>query len=190
VHVSLIQRLSGHHTLDPMAGAISRNGHSRCNNSKISTSSASRTLECRNVEMGTSGFSMQSALAPCHLELSECQTLKCQNAEIPLQRGINSSCCFSSNSPRDFSLLHEASPLFISSLLCSLPEVKLCAPSCQIRWLSVLCTMLTTFYGRSFHPHGILLSFLVQLGGNTVEVDVEVVDEPLDYNLLLGNNWN
>jgi hypothetical protein len=55
--------------------------------------------------------------------------------------------------------------------------------------LSQSMTMLTTFDGRSFRPHGILPTFLVQLGGKTVEVDVEVVDAPLDYNLLLGCNW-
>jgi hypothetical protein len=55
--------------------------------------------------------------------------------------------------------------------------------------LSQSMTMLTSFDGRSFHPHGILPAFLVQLGGKMVEVDVEVVDVPLDYNLLLGCNW-
>jgi hypothetical protein len=49
--------------------------------------------------------------------------------------------------------------------------------------------MLTAFDGHSFHPHGILPAFPVQLGGKMVEVDVEVVDAPLDYNLLLGRNW-
>jgi hypothetical protein len=49
--------------------------------------------------------------------------------------------------------------------------------------------MLTTFDGRSFRPHGILPAFPVQLGGKTVEVEVEVVDAPLDYNILLGRNW-
>jgi hypothetical protein len=55
--------------------------------------------------------------------------------------------------------------------------------------LSQSPTMLTAFDGRSFHPHGILPAFPVQLGGKMVEVDVEVVDVPLDYNLLLGCNW-
>jgi hypothetical protein len=55
--------------------------------------------------------------------------------------------------------------------------------------LSKLLTMLTTFDGHSFRPHGILPAFPVQLGGKTVEVEVEVVDAPLDYNLLLGRNW-
>jgi hypothetical protein len=49
--------------------------------------------------------------------------------------------------------------------------------------------MLTYFDGCSFFPHGILPTFLIQLGGKTVEVDVGVVDAPLDYNLLLGHNW-
>jgi hypothetical protein len=55
--------------------------------------------------------------------------------------------------------------------------------------LSQYPTMLIAFDGRSFHPHGIIPTFPVQLGGKTVEVDVEVVDVPLDYNLLLGHNW-
>jgi hypothetical protein len=55
--------------------------------------------------------------------------------------------------------------------------------------LSKSLNMLTSFDGHSFHPHGILPTFLVQLGGKTVEVEVEVVDAPLDYNLLLGHNW-
>ena len=49
--------------------------------------------------------------------------------------------------------------------------------------------MLTAFDGRAFHPHGIFLAFPVQLGGKMVELDVEVVDVPLDYKLLLGSNW-
>jgi hypothetical protein len=55
--------------------------------------------------------------------------------------------------------------------------------------LSQSLTMLNAFDGRSFHPDNILPSFPVQLGGKTVEVDVKVVDVPLDYNLLLGCNW-
>ena len=49
--------------------------------------------------------------------------------------------------------------------------------------------MLTAFDGHSFCPHGILPAFSVQLGGKTIEVEVEVVDVPLNYNLLLGRNW-
>jgi hypothetical protein len=50
-------------------------------------------------------------------------------------------------------------------------------------------TMLRAFDGRGFHPHGLLQSLAVQLGGKTVTIDVEVVDAPLDYNLLLGRSW-
>jgi hypothetical protein len=49
--------------------------------------------------------------------------------------------------------------------------------------------MLCDFNGRGFHPHGLLQSLVVQLGGKTITVDVEVVNAPLDYNLLLGRSW-
>jgi hypothetical protein len=55
--------------------------------------------------------------------------------------------------------------------------------------LSLSPTLLTAFDGHSFRPHGIVPSFPVQLGGKTVCVKVEVVDAPLDYNLLLGRSW-
>ena len=55
--------------------------------------------------------------------------------------------------------------------------------------LSLSMNMLTTFDGRSFRPHGILPSLKVHLGGKTVAIEVEVVDAPLDYNLLLGRNY-
>jgi hypothetical protein len=55
--------------------------------------------------------------------------------------------------------------------------------------LSNSLNMLTAFDGHSFCPHGIIIAFLVQLGGKMVEVEVSVVDVPLDYNLLLGCNW-
>jgi hypothetical protein len=55
--------------------------------------------------------------------------------------------------------------------------------------LSKSMTMLITFDGHLFLPQEILPSFLVQLGGKTMEVDVKVVDAPLDYNLLLWSNW-
>ena len=55
--------------------------------------------------------------------------------------------------------------------------------------LSKSATMLTTFDGRSFRPHDILPSLKVHLGGKTIAIEVEVVDAPLDYNLLLGRNW-
>ena len=33
------------------------------------------------------------------------------------------------------------------------------------------------------------MHFQSNLGGKTISVQVEVVDAPLDYNLLLGRNW-
>ena len=50
-------------------------------------------------------------------------------------------------------------------------------------------TLLTAFNGRSFHPHGILPAFEIKLAGKVVSIEVEVIDAPLDYNLLLGRNW-
>ena len=58
--------------------------------------------------------------------------------------------------------------------------------SCE---LSKSTTMLTAFDGRSFRLHDILPSLKVRLGGKTVAIEVELVDAPLDYNLLLGQNW-
>ena len=55
--------------------------------------------------------------------------------------------------------------------------------------LSQSTTMLIDLDGISFQMHGILPSLKVQLGGKTVAIEVEVVDAPLDYNLLLGRNW-
>ena len=50
-------------------------------------------------------------------------------------------------------------------------------------------TLLTIFDGRSFRPHGILPAFEIKLVGKVVSIEVEVIDAPLDYNLLLGRIW-
>ena len=50
-------------------------------------------------------------------------------------------------------------------------------------------TLLTTFDRRSFRPHGILPAFEIKLAGKAVSLEVEVIDAPLDYNLLLGRSW-
>jgi hypothetical protein len=55
--------------------------------------------------------------------------------------------------------------------------------------LSPSPTLLTAFDGHSFKPHGIIPSFTMQLAGKTMCVEVEVVDAPLDYNILLGRSW-
>jgi hypothetical protein len=48
---------------------------------------------------------------------------------------------------------------------------------------------LQAFNGSGFKPYGVLPSFPVTLEGKTVQVEVEVFDTPLDYNLLLGRSW-
>lgn len=50
-------------------------------------------------------------------------------------------------------------------------------------------TVLKAFDGHMFTPHGILAAFPVELGGKTITVEVEVVNAPLDYNLLLRHSW-
>jgi hypothetical protein len=54
---------------------------------------------------------------------------------------------------------------------------------------SLSYNILTSFNYFSLMPHGIIPSFPMQLGGKTMYVEVEVVDVPLDYNLLLGRSW-
>jgi len=51
-------------------------------------------------------------------------------------------------------------------------------------------TILKAFDGRGFHPYGILQDLPVGVEGKTVNLDVKVVDAPLDYNLLLGRSWS
>jgi hypothetical protein len=45
---------------------------------------------------------------------------------------------------------------------------------------------LKAFNGSSFKPYGVLPSLPIMLEGKMVQVEVEVFDAPLDYNLLLG----
>jgi hypothetical protein len=47
---------------------------------------------------------------------------------------------------------------------------------------------LKAFNGSGFKPYGVLPSLPVTLEGKTVQVEVEVFDAPLDYNLLLGQS--
>jgi hypothetical protein len=48
---------------------------------------------------------------------------------------------------------------------------------------------LKAFNGPGFKPYGILPSFPITLDEKTFNVEVEVFDTPLDYNLLLGCSW-
>ena len=47
---------------------------------------------------------------------------------------------------------------------------------------------LKDFDGHGFQPYGLLPSIHVELGGKSVSIHIEVIDAPLDYNLLLGHN--
>ena len=69
--------------------------------------------------------------------------------------------------------------------MCDVPN---CWKALGSSTLSKSSNNLTSFDGHSFFPHSILPTFLVQLGRKTVDVEVEIVDAPLDYNLLLGRN--
>jgi hypothetical protein len=48
---------------------------------------------------------------------------------------------------------------------------------------------LKDFNGSGFKPYGVLPSLPIMLEGKMVQVEVEVFDAPLDYNLLLGRSW-
>jgi hypothetical protein len=49
--------------------------------------------------------------------------------------------------------------------------------------------ILKAFNGSGFKPYGVLPSLPLMLGGKMVNVEVEVFDAPLDYNLILGCRW-
>jgi hypothetical protein len=49
--------------------------------------------------------------------------------------------------------------------------------------------MLKAFNGSGFKPYSVLPSLSITLEGKSVNVEVEVFDAPLDYNLLLGHSW-
>jgi hypothetical protein len=48
---------------------------------------------------------------------------------------------------------------------------------------------LKAFNGSGFKPYCVLPSLSITLEGKTVQVEVEVFDSPLDYNILLGRSW-
>jgi hypothetical protein len=50
-------------------------------------------------------------------------------------------------------------------------------------------TLLIAFEKLFFRPHRIISSFPIHLGGNSMSIEVEVVDMTLDYNFLLGRSW-
>jgi hypothetical protein len=48
---------------------------------------------------------------------------------------------------------------------------------------------LKAFNGSGFKPYSVLPSLPITLEGKTVQVEVEVFNAPLDYNILLGRSW-
>jgi hypothetical protein len=48
---------------------------------------------------------------------------------------------------------------------------------------------LKAFNGSGFKPYSVLPSLPITLEGKMVQVEVEVFDAPLDYNILLGRSW-
>ena len=55
--------------------------------------------------------------------------------------------------------------------------------------LSQSPTTLKYFDGRTYKPCGIINNLHVKLGGKTMNVVVDVVDGPLEYNILLVRSW-
>jgi hypothetical protein len=55
--------------------------------------------------------------------------------------------------------------------------------------LTELHNTLKDFNGSGFKPYNVLPSLSITLQGKSVNVEVEVFDVPLDYNLLLGHRW-
>jgi hypothetical protein len=55
--------------------------------------------------------------------------------------------------------------------------------------LDTSATLLKSFDGHMFQPHGIITTLPIELGGKTVSVVVEVIDAPLEYNMLLRHTW-
>ena len=49
--------------------------------------------------------------------------------------------------------------------------------------------MLKVFYGHKFQSHGTIPYCFVELGGKTVDIQVEAVNTSLDYKLLLSCSW-
>ena len=55
--------------------------------------------------------------------------------------------------------------------------------------LTDLYNTFKTFNGTGFKPYGVLPPLSITFEGKAVNVEVEVFDAPLDYNLLLGHSW-
>ena len=56
--------------------------------------------------------------------------------------------------------------------------------------LTLPSNSLKAFDGHTFLPKGYLAIFPITLGGKMVNMDVEVIEHHLYYNLLLGRSWS
>jgi hypothetical protein len=48
---------------------------------------------------------------------------------------------------------------------------------------------LRAYDGRPSSPEGLFQNVHVELGGKTILIDIEVIDAPLDYNILFGRRY-
>jgi hypothetical protein len=48
---------------------------------------------------------------------------------------------------------------------------------------------LRAYDGRPSSPEGLFQNVPIELGGKTILIDIEVIDAPLDYNILFGRNY-
>jgi hypothetical protein len=48
---------------------------------------------------------------------------------------------------------------------------------------------LRAYDGHPSQPEGLYQNVLVELGGKTIIIDIEVIDAPLDYNILFGRSY-
>jgi len=45
------------------------------------------------------------------------------------------------------------------------------------------------YYGRPSSPKELLQNVPIELGGKNILIEIEVIDAPLDYNILFGHNY-
>jgi hypothetical protein len=48
---------------------------------------------------------------------------------------------------------------------------------------------LRAYDGRPSSPEGLFQNVPIELGGKTILIDIEVIDAPLDYNILFGRSY-
>ena len=55
--------------------------------------------------------------------------------------------------------------------------------------LTHLATLLKAFYDHTFHTHYIIPVLPIELSGKNIFVEFEMIDAPLEYNLLIYWSW-